>query len=546
MSNNPVPFVEEPMGKVHVDVESREVVEQPPKSTWKGKVWDTFDRPPLERKLLFKVDAIILTFASIGYFLKNLDQTNVSNAYLTGMKEDLGMYGNQLVTSTSIWTVGYVIGQLPSNLLLTRVEPRWVIPALELGWGVATLGSYGVKSYKSLYALRFLVGLFESGFYPGMHYLLGSWYTPAEIGKRAMIFWLAGSLGQMFSGLLQAAASRNLDMVGGIAGWRWLFIIDAIITLPLAIAGFIFFPPQPLQGKKTWWLSDEEFALAQKRLTKIGRKGKTPWTRTKVKKLLLSWHTYFLPILYILWNNQYPQPAVGYWLKSFNSAPYPGGDKRYTTSDINQLPLPQTAIFVVMAASWAWLSDGFLRGNRWVFVYVGAVISIIIGVIGTKLNLYANITGTLIFYWFSSVGQGAGPLILTFINEICSDDTEKRALLVAGANDFAYVVQAIVPNFVWKTTDFPEARTGWKYSVGLNVVLIFWITAILLLLRRDRRKALSTDTDPASSKDHLEGSGGLSEAGSEDSRDGVPRLDQREKEGERTPGSPAGSLDKKY
>lgn len=66
----------------------------------------------------------------IGYFLKNLDLYNVNNAFLSGMEEDLSMYGNQLVTSTSIFTVGYVIGQIPSNLLLTRVSPRWVIPSV--------------------------------------------------------------------------------------------------------------------------------------------------------------------------------------------------------------------------------------------------------------------------------------------------------------------------------------------------------------------------------------------------------------------------------
>ncbi|TYJ53789.1 hypothetical protein B9479_005549 [Cryptococcus floricola] len=516
--SNPAPYTKEPLGGdktgARVDIESREVIEEPPKSSWKGKIWDTFDRPPLERKLLFKVDAIILTFASIGYFLKNLDQTNVQNAYLTGMKEDLNMYGNQLVTSTSIWTVGYVIGQLPSNLLLTRVEPRWVIPALELGWGVATLGSFGVKSYKSLYALRFLVGLFESGFYPGMHYLLGSWYTPAEIGKRATIFWLAGHLGTMFSGLLQAAASKNLDGVNGLEGWRWLFIIDAIITLPLAVAGFIFFPTQPLQGKKTWWLSDQEFSLAQRRLTKIGRAGKAPWTRAKVKGLLTSWHTYFLPILYILWNNQCPQTAIGYWLKSFNSSPYPGGDRRFSKENINQLPLPQTAVFIVVAASWAWMSDGIFRGNRWIFVYLGAFISIIVCIVGMKLDLYANIHGTFAFYYLSQIGQGAGPLILTLINEICSNDTEKRAILVGAANDLAYVVQAIVPNFVWKTVDFPEARKGWTYSMALNVALIFWMTAILYLLRRDQRRA---DAFPEPSSYQLAGSGSgtTSEAASE-------------------------------
>lgn len=69
-------------------------------------------------------------YRQIGYFLKNLDQSNVNNAFLSGMEEDLEMFGNQLVTSTSIWTVGYVIGQIPSNLLLTRVSPRWVIPSV--------------------------------------------------------------------------------------------------------------------------------------------------------------------------------------------------------------------------------------------------------------------------------------------------------------------------------------------------------------------------------------------------------------------------------
>jgi MFS family permease len=99
--------------------------------------------------------------SQIGYFLKNLDLYNVNNAFLSGMEEDLQMYGNQLVTSTSIYTVGYVIGQIPSNLLLTRVSPRWVIPALEVGWGISTICTSSVKSYQTLYAMRFLVGLFE-------------------------------------------------------------------------------------------------------------------------------------------------------------------------------------------------------------------------------------------------------------------------------------------------------------------------------------------------------------------------------------------------
>lgn len=77
-------------------------------------------------------------------------------------------------------------------------------------------------SYQTLYALRFLIGLFEAGFYPGIHYILGGWYTSREIGKRSVIFWVAGGSGPMFSGYLQAAAFKNLNGVNGLAGWRWV------------------------------------------------------------------------------------------------------------------------------------------------------------------------------------------------------------------------------------------------------------------------------------------------------------------------------------
>ncbi|KAJ3456273.1 hypothetical protein MRS44_016296 [Fusarium solani] len=373
-----VPLVEaQPDGPHH------EVVVKPVQ-TWKGYIWDTWELPPDQRRLLFKVDAFILTFASIGYFLKNIDQTNVNNAFLSGMEEDLEMYGNQLVTSTSIWTVGYVIGQIPSNLLLTRISPRWVIPSLEVGWGIATICTSAVQSYRGLYALRFFVGFFESGFYPGIHYMLGSWYTPREIGKRAMLFWIAGSIGSMFSGFLQAAAYTNLDGVHGRAG----------------------------------------------------------------------------SLLYILWNNGNPQAAMGYWLKSFNAQPPPMPGKSFSVPEINSLPIPTTAIFILMALAWAWTSDGPLQGKRWPFIYAGAALTLIFNLLFLSMPLYSDIDSRMVVYWLSHIGHGAGPLILSWINEICSADTEKRALLVAVANDLAYVVQAIMPNFMWKTTDFPAARKG--------------------------------------------------------------------------------------
>ncbi|OGM47179.1 putative allantoate permease [Aspergillus bombycis] len=489
-------------GSLHPDdgqSHTREQIKVQPIKSWKGYIWDTWELPPEQRWLLFKVDAFVLTFASIGYFLKNLDLNNINNAFLSGMKEDLNMYGNQLVTSTSIYTVGYVIGQIPSNLLLTRVSPRWVIPALEVGWGIATICTSSVQSYRSLYAIRFLVGLFESGFYPGIHYLLGSWYTPREIGKRAMVFWLAGSIGTLFSGFLQAAAYTNLNGVHGHAGWRWLFIIDGIITLPLALAGFLFFPNLPQDGKKTWWTTEEEHVLSVRRMEAVGRAGKEPWTVAKAKRIFLSWHTYLLPLLYIVWNNGYPQAGMGYWLKSFNTTPPPVPGTSFSVPQINNYPMVTTGIFVVVALSWGWLSDG-CRGIRWPFIYAGAIITMIFCILLRQMPLYDNIKGRMAVYWLSNIGSGAGPLILSWINEICSADTEKRALIVGLANDLAYVVQAVAPNFVWKTTDFPAARKGYLWDIVLQCLLIVVTAAIQVQLWRDRRKpSVSEENDGFSS-----------------------------------------------
>lgn len=89
------------------------LIEEAPKKSWKSYLWDTLDKSPEERRFLFKLDAWLLTAASLGYFIKNLDQYNINNAFVSGMKEDLNLYGNELNIMQTMWTVGYVIGEIP-------------------------------------------------------------------------------------------------------------------------------------------------------------------------------------------------------------------------------------------------------------------------------------------------------------------------------------------------------------------------------------------------------------------------------------------------
>lgn len=100
-------------GNNSISEDSAIVITATPKKTWRSYIWDTFDKSPEERRFLFKLDAVILTLASLGYFIKNLDQVNINSAFVSGMKEDLGLYGNQLNYITTAWTVGYVVGEIP-------------------------------------------------------------------------------------------------------------------------------------------------------------------------------------------------------------------------------------------------------------------------------------------------------------------------------------------------------------------------------------------------------------------------------------------------
>ncbi|KAI5475641.1 MFS general substrate transporter [Pseudohyphozyma bogoriensis] len=492
------------------------------KQSWLGYIWDTSDLSSQERRLLFKLDATLLIFGSLGYFIKNLDQTNVQSAFFAGMEEDLAMTSNQLVTSTSIWTVGYVVGQVPVNLALTRISPRYVIPFLEFGWGLSTLMSYAVKSYKTLYVTRFLVGLFESGFYPGMVYILGCFYSDRELSKRNSIFWCAGTLGQMFSGFLQTAAYNNLSGVGGLAGWRWLFIIDGIISVPIAILGLVFLPNLPWAAKPSFLLNSSEIELARARMRSFGRQEARPWTKSRVKSLFTTWHIYVLPILYVIWNNAYMQSPMQYWLKSFNASPAPVPGKSYSVSQIQLLPLPTSAIFVVCSLIFAWLSDGPAKARRWPFIIGGAIFSLAIAAALIDLPLYGHDAAHFALYYLCLAGNGCGPLIFAWIAELTSGDNEKRALLIAMGNDLAYVVQAVAPNFVWKTTDFPKARKGLSWIIGLNTLLVLYTMMVMWFARRQKRQEAADaeirDHEAASSNEES----GKASISSTDTVDGSP------------------------
>lgn len=126
-----------------------------------------------ERKLIFKLDLLIVPYVFLAYWVKYIDQANINNAYVAGLKEDLGFKGNELVRLQTMYVIGAVLGQIPFMYLFTRIPMFWLIPFLDVAWGIFTLLQYRVHTFGELAAYRFLVGWFEAAFFPAIHYIFG-------------------------------------------------------------------------------------------------------------------------------------------------------------------------------------------------------------------------------------------------------------------------------------------------------------------------------------------------------------------------------------
>ena len=251
-------------------------------------IWDPPAATQVERHLILKIDFFILTYVCLMYWVNYLDRANLNNAYVSGMKEDLNFHGTQLNQINTIFYGGYLLGQIPNNLILQKVAPRFWLPFTCFAWGLLTLGTAFVHHPWQIMVIRFFQGVVEASCFVGVQWILGSWYKPHEIGKRTAIFTSSGLAGTLFSGIMQGAIYRNLDGASGFAGWRWLFVIDFLITFPIAIYGLLCFPDTPSTSRARY-LTREEKVCAIERLPEVEKqRGVLGWSL--IRRVVLSWH----------------------------------------------------------------------------------------------------------------------------------------------------------------------------------------------------------------------------------------------------------------
>lgn len=207
----------------------------------------------IEKRTLRKITWRIVPFIMILYLIAYIDRVNIGLAVIT-MKEDLGFTASILGFGAGIFFLGYFLFEVPSNIILHKVGARIWIARVMVTWGIIAGGMAFVESSTSFYVMRFLLGVAEAGFFPGIILYLSYWFPARNRAGVIALFMAAAPIATAIGSPISAAL---LEMHGimGLAGWQWMFLIEAIPAVILGVVVFFYMTDRP---EKAAWLKPDE------------------------------------------------------------------------------------------------------------------------------------------------------------------------------------------------------------------------------------------------------------------------------------------------
>ncbi|KAL6355147.1 hypothetical protein LRP88_11395 [Fusarium phalaenopsidis] len=222
----------------------------------------------LEKRIVRKLDMWMLPQLWILYMFNYLNRNNIAQARLNSFNEDLNLKDGDYQTAVAILTVGYMVAQLPSNMLITRVRPSIYLPAAAFIWSAISALTVVCTSAGGLWAVQFVLGIVEAPLFPGAVFLMSCWYTRREFALRVALLYSGLVLAQAFSGLIAAGVFAGLDGPMGLAGWKWLFILEGAASGFFAITAYFVLPnyPDSTSGGAMWYMTADMRKVAAARI----------------------------------------------------------------------------------------------------------------------------------------------------------------------------------------------------------------------------------------------------------------------------------------
>lgn len=210
--------------------------------------------PSKEKKLLMKLDMGFVPVIMVVYLSCFLDRSNIGNVKVAGMPEDINATNEQFSTAVSIFYATYVAFETPWAVLLKKLTPRFLITGLCVVWSLVTIFSGFITNIGGLYAARLILGACEGGLFPGLNLYLTMVYRREEQAKRVSYLFVCTAISGAFGGLL-AYALLQMDGVGGYAGWKWVYIIEGVFSILVAVVVWFGLPNNP---SRAYFLNEED------------------------------------------------------------------------------------------------------------------------------------------------------------------------------------------------------------------------------------------------------------------------------------------------
>ncbi|KAI1498133.1 major facilitator superfamily domain-containing protein [Biscogniauxia marginata] len=437
---------------------------------------------PKEIRLVRKLDLRVMPVLWLMYFFNFLDRGALAQARLNNLEDDLHMAGNDFNVAVSILTAGYVLMQIPSNMLLTRVRPSIYLAAVMFVWSTISACTGLVNSYGSLIACRFLLGFFEAPFYPGALYLLSIFYTRKEVASRMALLYTAQMAGLSFANLVAAGVFEGLDGERGLHGWRWLFILEGAASALTAVAASRLLPDT---NETTRWLSQEEREIGRARMQReqlINAQEHEPLLGA-LKSAIRD------PRLWLFCAIQ-DFHYVGLSFTNFLPTVVKGLGFTNTTALLLTCPPYICACIISLLLAW---SSGRFHERTW-HITIGFAIAIV-GFVTAASTL--DVVGRYIAcFIFPAGAYSVNSIIVGWTATTLSQSQEKKAVALAMSNVSGQIAQ-IYGAYLWPESDGPRYVIGFSASAAFSLLSLSscWIMRYQLK-RENRRVQQSADGGP--------------------------------------------------
>lgn len=425
-----------------------------------------------ERALMRKVDMRTIPWLSFLYLLCFLDRTSIGNAKLYNMEAELGITDTQYLICLTIFFISYALFEVPSNVVLKRLKPSVWLSMLMVLWGIMMTVQGLVHNYSGLLVMRWMLGAFEAGLFPGVTYYLSCWYKRSEFGIRAAIFFSAATISGAFGGLL-AVGIAKMNGLGGKPAWAWIFIIEGLVTVVAGAVSYWIIVDFP---DNATFLTEAERTVVIRRLqgdAQFSAAGeKMQWRH--IKKALTEWKTYLAMIVYA--GIDMPLYAFALFLPSIIN------HLGYSATKANLLTVPVYALACISTCLVGFLADRY--GNRGMFNFI----LLSIAAVGYIILIVSRDAALSYFAVFLSA-CGIYPCIPNTVAWMSnnSEGTYKRSVALAMVISWGNLQGAVSSNV------YRANQTPW-YPLGHELVLMYIGTGLIatatfrFLLKRENAR----------------------------------------------------------